>query len=203
MARKQVNELCSSSTNGAKSFGASHNGRREEKSRPTRMSPQVQPKNKDKFVRCCQSTRRFAHTKVYEVVFLVPFWLKMWKPLHVAPLRLVLWLDFAKKMPEHQKKKGHKTGLDPTADRPRALNCQATSTPLLYHPFVVFLPEAPSLASICPALHRSPVGIAIYPTSIRRSYCRQFPVKVFHKRSQINLSLKQKSRVLQVLYQPL
>lgn len=131
------------------------------------------------------------------------FDLKMWKPLHVAPLRLVLWLDFAKKMPEHQKKKGHKTGLDPTADRPRALNCQATSTPLLYHPFVVFLPEAPSLASICPALHRSPVGIAIYPTSIRRSYCRQFSVKVFHKRSQINLSLKQKSRVLQVLYQPL
>lgn len=182
MAGKQVNELCSSSTNGAKSFGASHNGRREEKSRPTRMSPQVQPKNKDKFVRHCQSPRRFAHTKVSEVVFLVPLWFENVKTATCGTFEVSFMAGFCKEDARASKKeKGHKTGLDPTTDRPRALNCQATSTPRLYHPFVVFLPEASSLASICPALHRSPVGIAIYPTSIRCSYCRQFCVKVFHR----------------------
>lgn len=75
-----------------------------------------------------------------------------------------------------------------------ALNCQAYGTPPYYPLFVVFLPEASSLASIGP-LYSAFLWVLQYPSSILRSSCRLVSVKR-DAEEQIFLFVRNRSRPL-------
>lgn len=162
---------CPSSTNGAKSFRASEHGQWE-KSRPTRMSSKEQPKNKDKWVRSRQFSWRFVLTEGLEVI--------CWAYNDKKKLVTAKCGTFNKgnkdRKREYKTRKGLQSGLNPTMDQPHHM-CPKLPR---HHdisavfPYVVFF----LLSGIdLPALHCSPVGIAIY--YILLSHFRQFCVKCF------------------------